>query len=71
MAAHEPPSERGKFLKAYYATQVSTGPPTFVFFVNDASLPHFSYKRYLENQFRRAFGFDGTPIRFIFRNRKE
>jgi GTP-binding protein len=71
LASNEPPSDRNKFLKIFYATQVSVGPPTFVFFVNDASLMHFSYKRYLENQFRRAFGFCGTPIRFIFRNRKE
>ena len=71
LAANEPSSDRGKFLKAYYVTQVATGPPTFVFFVNDSSLLHFSYKRYLENQFRRAFGFDGTPLRFVFRNRKE
>ncbi len=66
----EPPALSGKRLKLYYATQVSVQPPTFVIFVNDEALLHFSYRRYLENYFRKAFGFAGTPIRLLFRNRK-
>ncbi len=65
----EPPAMSGKRLKIYYATEVSVQPPTFVFFVNDESLVHFSYKRYMENYFRKTFGFAGTPIKIIFRNR--
>ncbi|MBM2812551.1 MAG: small GTP-binding protein, partial [Chloroflexi bacterium] len=68
LAAH-PHTERGKLLKVLYVTQASTNPPTFVFFVNDPELVHFSYRRYLENQIRRAFGFDGTGIRTVFRGR--
>ena len=71
MAMNQPPSEKGKQLRIYYMTQVSVKPPTFVLFVNDTELLHFSYKRYLENQLRDAFGFVGTPIHFIARNRKE
>ncbi len=71
MALNQPPAEKGKPLKIYYITQVSVKPPTFVLFVNDAELLHFSYKRYIENQLRQAFGFDGTPIHFIARNRKD
>ena len=69
--AQQPPSTGGRRLKIYYATQQSTHPPTFVLFVNDQTLMHFAYERYLENQFRKAFGFEGTPIRFILRERKK
>jgi GTP-binding protein len=69
--AHPPPSKPGKWLKFYYATQADIKPPTFVFFVNDAEAVHFSYKRYLENQIRGAFGFEGTPIKMIFRERHQ
>ena len=65
----EPPAMSGKRLKIYYATEVSVQPPTFVIFVNDETLVHFSYKRYMENYFRKTFGFEGTPIKIIFRNR--
>jgi len=65
----EPPAMSGKRLKIYYATEVSVQPPTFVIFVNDEILVHFSYKRYMENYFRKTFGFQGTPIKIIFRNR--
>jgi GTP-binding protein len=68
--AHGPSSERGRALKILYATQVAINPPTFVFFVNDASLLHFSYRRYLENRIRQAFGFEGTAIKLIFRSRE-
>ena len=67
----QPPSDKGKRLRIYYATQASTKPPTFVIFVNKAELFHFSYQRYLENQLRSAFGFEGTPIHFIIRERGE
>lgn len=70
-AMNQPPSHKGKPLRIYYVTQVSVKPPTFVIFVNDIELLHYSYKRYLENQLREAFGFVGTPIHFIPRNRKE
>ncbi|MBR2570617.1 MAG: ribosome biogenesis GTPase Der [Clostridia bacterium] len=69
-AALQPPSTNGRRLKIYYATQQGIQPPTFVFFLNDQELMHFSYERYLENQLRKAFGFDGTPIRLIMRERK-
>ena len=69
--AVEPPSDNGKRLKVYYVTQASTNPPTFVFFVNDTKLLHFSYQRYLENSLRKAFTFKGTPIRIILRNKSE
>ncbi len=68
-AALQPPSTSGRRLKIYYATQQQIKPPTFVFFINDLTLMHFSYERYLENQFRKAFGFEGTPLRFIMRER--
>ena len=71
VAMQEPPSTSGKRLKLYYATQVSVQPPTFVIFVNDESLVHFSYKRYIENSFRKTFGFAGTPVRLYFRNRSK
>lgn len=67
----QPPTDKGKRLKIYYMTQASTRPPTFVFFVNNAELFHFSYQRYLENQIREVFGLDGTPVRFIIRERGE
>ena len=68
-AALQPPSTSGRRLKIYYVTQQQIKPPTFVFFINDQSLMHFGYERYLENQFRKAFGFEGTPLRFIMRER--
>jgi len=70
-AALQPPTTSGRRLKIYYATQQATNPPTFVFFINDETLMHFSYERYLENQFRKAFGFEGTPLRFIMRERNK
>lgn len=68
-ASVTPPSDKGRRLRIYYATQVSVKPPTFAFFVNDRDLMHFSYERYLENQLRAAFGFEGTPIRIVVRNK--
>ncbi len=65
----QPPSDKGKRLKIYYITQPSTKPPTFVCFVNNADLFHFSYQRYLENKIRETFGLEGTPVRFIIRER--
>ncbi|MBQ7740851.1 MAG: ribosome biogenesis GTPase Der [Eubacterium sp.] len=67
----QPPTDKGKRLKIFYMTQASTRPPTFVFFVNKAELFHFSYQRYLENQLRSIFGLEGTPVRFIIRERNE
>ncbi len=67
----QPPSAKGKRLRIYYATQAAAKPPTFVIFVNKAELFHFSYQRYIENQIRTTFGFRGTPIHFIYRERKE
>ena len=67
----QPPTDKGKRLKIYYMTQASTRPPTFVFFVNNKELFHFSYQRYLENQIREIFGLDGTPVRFMIRERNE
>ena len=67
----QPPTDKGKRLKISYMTQASTRPPTFVFFVNNSELFHFSYQRYLENQIREIFGLDGTPVRFIVRERNE
>lgn len=69
VAAVQPPSDKGKRLKIYYATQADIKPPTFVLFVNDAQLAHYSYVRYIENQFRARFGFEGTPIKFIIREK--
>ena len=71
VAMKQPPSDKGKRLKIYYMTQVAVKPPTFVAFVNDKELMHFSYTRYLENQIRSAFGFKGTPLKFIVRERTE
>ncbi len=68
---HPPPTKGTKRLKIYYGSQVRTNPPIFLFHVNDTRLVHFSYKRYLENQYRRAYEFEGTPIRLSFRNRKD
>ena len=68
---NDPPSDKGKILKVYYATQVSVQPPTFVIFVNDTEIVHFSYERYLENYFRKSFGFEVTPIRLLFRSKKK
>ena len=65
----QPPSDKGRRLKIYYITQASTKPPTFVAFVNRKELFHFSYQRYLENQIRETFGLDGTPVRFLVRER--
>ncbi len=70
-AMQQPPSDKGKRLKLFYITQVSVKPPTFVIFVNNKELMHFSYVRYLENKIREAFGFDGTSLKFIIRERKE
>jgi len=71
VAAHSVPRKGNKQLKIRYATQAEVNPPTFVFFVNDAKLMHFSYRRYLENKLRHVFGFAGTPIRFVFKTRGE
>lgn len=71
VAMQQPPYDKGKRLKLYYMTQVSVKPPTFVIFVNDKELMHFSYTRYLENRIRDAFGFRGTALKFIVRERKE
>ena len=71
VAMQQPPSDKGKRLKLYYITQVSVKPPTFVIFVNDKELMHFSYLRYLENKIREAFGFRGTSLKFFVRERKE
>ena len=71
VAMQQPPSDKGKRLRLYYITQVSVKPPTFVIFVNDKELMHFSYTRYIENRIREAFVFRGNPLRFIIRERKE
>jgi GTP-binding protein len=66
----QPSVVRGRRPKLFYGTQAGVAPPTFVFFANEAAAIHFSYRRYLENQLREAFGFDGTPIRLVFRDRE-
>ena len=71
VAMQQPPSDKGKRLKLYYITQVAVKPPTFVIFVNDKELMHFSYTRYLENKIHEAFGFRGTSLKFFIRERKE
>lgn len=71
VAMQQPPSDKGKRLRLYYITQAAVKPPTFVIFVNDKELMHFSYTRYIENQIRNAFGFQGTPLKFIIRERKD
>jgi GTP-binding protein len=70
VALKQPPSDKGRRLRLYYITQASVKPPTFVIFINDKELTHFSYTRYIENQIRETFGFRGTPLRFIYRERK-
>ena len=70
IAINPTPTDKGKRLKIFYGTQVSVKPPTFVIFVNEEELMHFSYMRFLENQIRQAFGFEGTPIHLIARKRK-
>ncbi|NLP15874.1 MAG: ribosome biogenesis GTPase Der [Clostridiales bacterium] len=70
-ALQQPPSDKGKHLRLYYITQVAVKPPTFVIFVNDKKLMHFSYTRYIENKIREAFGFTGTSLKFFIRERKE
>ena len=68
---NEQPSDKGRRLKIYYATQAAIQPPTFIVFVNDETLVHFSYQRYLENYLRKSFGLEGTPLRLFFRSRKK
>ena len=67
----QPPSDKGKRLKIYYVTQVGVKPPLFSFKINSRPLMHFSYSRYLENQIRKAFGFEGTSLKFVFREKGE
>jgi GTP-binding protein len=69
VAHHPPPSKAGRPLKIFYGTQVRSDPPTFLIFVNDHKLVHFTYKRFLENRFRESYSFLGTPIRFVFKSR--
>jgi GTP-binding protein len=69
LSAHPPPTRKGKILNILFASQVRTNPPTFLFHVNDPSLVHFTYERFLENRIRDQFGFLGTPIRLSFRKR--
>ena len=71
IAVVQPPTDKGKRLRIFYGTQVSIKPPTFVIFVNDIELFHFSYQRYLVNQIRKEFGLEGTPVRIIVRERNE
>ena len=71
VAKHPPASRPGKWLKFFYATQADASPPTFVFFCNDPKAIHFTYRRYLENKLREAFGFVGSPLRMSFRGREE
>ena len=66
-----PPTHNGQRLRIYYASQVAVAPPTIVLFVNDVELLHFSYKRYLENKLREAFGFNGTPVHIIARKKEQ
>jgi GTP-binding protein len=69
IAMVQPPSDKGKRLKIYYVTQSGVKPPTFVIFLNNRELMHYSYERYLENQLRKSFGFEGTPIKFFIREK--
>ena len=69
--AHPAPSVKGRQLRMYYGTQVRSDPPTFMIYVNDPKLAHFSYRRYLENQLRAEYGFLGTPIRIVMKGRRE
>jgi GTP-binding protein len=68
---HQPPSDKGRQLRIYYATQAGVNPPTFVFFVNDPKLSHFSFKRYLENQLRDRLGYEGTAIKLVMKARSD
>jgi GTP-binding protein len=68
-AKQQPPSDKGRRLKLYYGTQVSTCPPTFALFTNSKELFHYSYLRFIENQLRQMFGFEGTPVKFIIRDK--
>ena len=70
-AINPPPNDKGRRLKIFYATQASVKPPTFVFFVNEPEVMHFSYLRFLENKLREAFGFEGTPLNMVVRARQE
>ena len=70
-AKQQPPSDKGRRLRLYYGTQASTAPPTFILFANSKELFHYSYLRYIENQIRDNFGFNGTPINFIIREKNE
>jgi GTP-binding protein len=70
LARNPPKSKSGQRPRFYYATQAEVDPPTFVFFVNDQNLIHFSYERYLENRIREVYGFLGTPLRLVFRSRR-
>ncbi len=70
-AINPPPTDKGRQLKIYFVTQVKIKPPTFVLFVNNPEIMHFSYQRYLENKLREAFGFEGTPIQMIIRAKNE
>ena len=71
IALVQPPTDKGKRLKIYYGTQASTKPPTFIIFVNNKELFHFSYERYLKNQIRKEFGLEGTPVRIIAREKTD
>ena len=71
VARVQPPSDKGRRLKVYYGTQAATAPPTFILFANSKDLFHYSYLRFIENQVREAFGFEGTPIKFIVREKNE
>ena len=71
IAMVQPPTDKGKRLKIYYGTQVATRPPTFVIFVNNKELFHFSYQRYLVNQIRKEFGLEGTPVRMMAREKND
>ena len=71
VALNQPPTDKGRRLRLFYITQASIKPPTFIIFVNDKELMHFSYTRYIENKIREAFGFSGTPLKFIIRERGE
>ena len=70
ITAHPAPNRKGKQLKFLFATQAEVAPPTFVIFVNDRELVHFTYERFLENRIRAAYPFEGTPLRLVFRNRE-
>ena len=68
---NQPPSDKGKRLKIYYGSQTGTQPPKFTLFINDRELTHFSYQRYLENKIRENFGFEGTPVRFDYKEKRK